>query len=158
MADSRTRDLVLAPAQPDDAIRIATLSRDLIEAGLAWSWTTDRVTKSIAHPETVVLTASHHGNLIGFAIMEFGMTSAHLSLLAVSEPCQRQGIGRRLFEWLRKSALTAGIGEIKVEMRANNAAARKFYGRLGFLEIGLVAGYYQRREDALRMKVNLLVR
>jgi [ribosomal protein S18]-alanine N-acetyltransferase len=154
MADSRIRDLVLALAQPDDAPVIAAMSRELIETGLGWSWTPARVARSIAHAETVVLTARYRKTLAGFVIMIFGLETAHLCLLAVSETHQRQGIGRGLFEWLHKSALTAGIVEVKVEMRARNTVARKFYESLGFTKTGVVPGYYCQSEDALRMTMD----
>ncbi|MEQ1880599.1 MAG: GNAT family N-acetyltransferase [Burkholderiales bacterium] len=154
MADSRIRDLVLALAHPDDAPVIAVMSRELIETGLGWSWTPARVAKSIGHAETVVLTARNRTALAGFAIMIFGLETAHLSLLAVSAEHQRQGVGGRLFEWLRKSALTAGIVQVKVEMRAHNTVARKFYESLGFTQSGVVPGYYCKSEDALRMAMD----
>ncbi|MDQ3565414.1 MAG: hypothetical protein M3436_15230 [Pseudomonadota bacterium] len=36
------------------------MSRDLVEVGLGWSWTPDRVSRSIQCPDTVVLSA-HDG-------------------------------------------------------------------------------------------------
>ena len=41
------------------------------------------------------------------------------------------GIGRRLHEWLIEPARVAGIASIRLELRADNAAALSFYRRLG---------------------------
>jgi ribosomal protein S18 acetylase RimI-like enzyme len=89
--------------------------------------------------------------LIGFAIMYFGDEHAHLNLLAIRPRYQRSGLGRRLIEWLEESALVAGIPAIRLELRATNAAARRFYQRLGFVQIARVQNYYSGVEDAIRM-------
>ncbi|HKQ25641.1 MAG TPA: GNAT family N-acetyltransferase [Burkholderiales bacterium] len=143
------------PAVLADAVAVAEMSRDLIETGLGWSWSRYRVTRAISDPETLALTARHRGSLVGFGIMEFGDEKAHLSLLAVKPGYQREGIGTRVFEWLKLSALTAGIAIVKLELRANNVVAQNFYRSLGFEEAGWAVGYYRGRETALRMALHL---
>ena len=83
--------------------------------------------------------------------MYFGDEHAHLNLLAVRAAYQRSGVGRHLVEWLEESALAAGIGAIRLELRASNRGARRFYERLGFAEIGRVPEYYGGVETAVRM-------
>ena len=144
-----------ALATETDALGIARMSRDLIETGLGWSWTATRVLRSIRDPETLVLVAREGRQSIGFAIMDFGEEAAHLALLAVDTSHRRRGIGRRLFDWLKESALTAGIAVVKLELRAGNVEAQHFYRCLGFEETGWTVGYYRRRETALRMALRL---
>jgi [ribosomal protein S18]-alanine N-acetyltransferase len=141
-------------AEPD-ALGIARMSRDLIETGLGWSWTAARVLRSIRDTEALVLVARDGRRVIGFAIMDFGEETAHLALLAVDPLHRRHGIGRHMFDWLKESALTAGIAVIKLELRAGNVEAQHFYRCLGFEEIGWTVGYYRRRETALRMALRL---
>jgi ribosomal-protein-alanine N-acetyltransferase len=52
-----TEHVELGLARLSDAKRIATMSRELIEHGLGWSWTPDRVANHISRPDTVVLAA-----------------------------------------------------------------------------------------------------
>jgi len=138
-------------ARRDDAGRIAGMSRDLIESGLRWSWRPERVAQQIEDRNSVVLTAKNGGRLAGFAIMHFRDESAHLNLLAVHPSYQRAGIARRLLSWLEQSAVTAGVFEIFLEVRANNRQARAFYMSLGYCDDRLIPRYYDRREAALRM-------
>lgn len=138
-----------------DAERIAAMSRDLIEFGLGWSWTPQRVARSILNPETVVLIACADERFVGFVIMEFGEERAHLALLAVRPTYQRRGIGQCMIEWLLRSAQTAGIARVYVELRLVNFGARYFYRRLGFSEVGYLRGYYRGLETALRMVLEL---
>ena len=146
-----SRNLTFKLAAPADAATIAAMSRELIEAGLPWTWTPERVARNLAQPDTLVLTARDGAPLAGFAIMQFGDERAHLSLLAVRPDCQRQGVGRRMLEWLTASALTAGIASIRLELRESNLGARRFYLRQGFAETMRIPGYYRGKETAVRM-------
>jgi ribosomal-protein-alanine acetyltransferase len=145
----------LGLARAEEAAAIATMSRLLIEAGLPWSWTEQRVAYCLRNRDCVVLAARDRRRLVGFAIMEFYDEHAHLSLLAVQPGFQKRGLGRQLLEWLEASARTAGIFTVQLELRAANDAARRFYERLGYREVGRKPAYYAGREDALRMRHEL---
>lgn len=142
-------------AVPADALAIAELSRDLIETGLGWSWTPLRVVREVRDPDSIVLVVRSGTRLIGFAIAGFGDEIAHLSLFAVRREWQRKGIGRAMFDWLKASALTAGIATMRLELRSANRDAQQFYRALGFEETGMAPGYYRGREAALCMELSL---
>ncbi len=165
----------LGLAYSADAREIAEMSRDLIEQGLPWSWTQARVQHFICGDDSSVVVARNnrrgdprygdpcHGDgrrdvrrgIEGFAIMHFGDETAHLNLLAVAPEHRRQGLGRQLMEWLMTTALEAGVFRIDLELRTRNIEARGFYETLGFAQAGVVQGYYQGREAALRMSRSL---
>ena len=142
-------------ARAGDARDIAEMSRDLIEQGLTWSWTPARVQHFISGPESSVVVARREQRIAAFAIMHFGDDVAHLNLLAVAPEHRRQGLGSQLMDWLTKTALEAGVFRINLELRTRNEAARTFYARMGFEQLGIVQGYYQGREAALRMSRQL---
>jgi [ribosomal protein S18]-alanine N-acetyltransferase len=146
----------LGLARAADAREIAEMSRDLIEQGLTWSWTPARVQQFISGPESSVVVARRDGRVAAFAIMHFGEEVAHLNLLAVAPEHRRQGLGRQLMAWLTTTAVVAGVLRINLELRTNNEAARLFYEGLGFDQRGIIQGYYQGREAALRMSRQLL--
>ncbi|MFA5915420.1 MAG: GNAT family N-acetyltransferase [Burkholderiales bacterium] len=153
-----SRELTLKLAAPADAALIALMSRELIEAGLPWSWTPERVARNLVQADTLVLTARDGAALAGFAIMQFGDERAHLSLLAVRPDCRRQGVARRILEWLTASALTAGIASVQLELRASNLDAQRFYLSQGYAETERIPGYYRGLETALRMRRNIRVK
>jgi len=139
-------------AQPSDAYEIAVMSRYLIEVGLrGWTWPPERVAKAIRARDTNVLVADVKEHVIGFGIMDFGDTAAHLSLFAVKPTHQRCGIGKRMMAWLEEAALTAGITTVSLELRSNNFAARTFYRMLGYKELSYIPGYYRGVETAVKM-------
>lgn len=144
-------ELSLRLARPADASSVANLSRDLIEYGLRWRWTPERVAASIRAPNVNVLVAWMDKDIAGFAIMRYGDDDAHLDLLAVAPRYRRAGIGRRLLEWLEKCAVVAGIFNVDLEVRAENQEAQLFYNRMGYRTLVQLPGYYQGVEAGLRM-------
>jgi len=159
----------LALAHTDDARQIAEMSRDLIEVGLSWSWTPSRVQHFISGEDSSVVVARNNRRgdprygdsprarrgIEAFAIMHFGDEVAHLNLLAVAPEHRRQGLARQLMDWLTATAIEAGVFRIDLELRLQNEQARAFYATLGFEAQGVVQGYYQGREAALRMSRRL---
>ena len=144
-------------ATRDDAGLIAGLSRDRIEQGLGWSWTTPRVLRSIRDHETNVVVAMNEAEMQGFGIMKYHDEEAHLLLLAVRSDRERQGVGATLVAWLERAALVAGVAQIALEARATNVGARAFYARLNYREVQSIPGYYQGREACVRMAKDLRI-
>ena len=87
-----------------DINQIAGLSRDLIEAGLGWKWTPEKVLASIRSKTSNVLAARIGSRVIGFGIMDYYHEEAHLNLLAVRPKYHLQGIGKTLVNWLETCA------------------------------------------------------
>jgi [ribosomal protein S18]-alanine N-acetyltransferase len=160
------QNIAIRLAREDDAEIIARMSRDLIETGLGWSWTGQRVRKAIAHRDTLSLVACketpagerRNAAPLAFAIAYFGDEQAHLNLLAVLPEHQRTGIGKRLVAWATESALVAGIRTVNLELRLRNAAGRSFYRALGFKDTALVPNYYRGVETAVRMSRDITLR
>lgn len=147
--------LSLGPARMGDAPAIANMSRALIEPGLPWSWTPKRVAAHMRQRENLVITARDEGQMVGFVMAQFGVESVHLTLLGVLDSHQRRGVGRRLVTWVEESAVTAGLFTVKLEVRAGNHSARRFYAALGYVEGGATPGYYSGIEDAVRLSRDL---
>jgi [ribosomal protein S18]-alanine N-acetyltransferase len=142
-----------------EAATIALMSRQYIEQGLGWSWNVGRVEAAIASASTnVVVMRAADGEVIGFAIMQYGDDSAHLALLAVHPDHRQRGLAAALLGWLEKCADTAGIGRITVEARCDNPVAIVFYERRGYVQLSRVAGYYRGVLDAVRMEKDLWAR
>lgn len=138
-------------AHADDAPALAAMSRDFVEAGLAWRYVPGRVAALVGDPEVTVLVAAGDAGVQGFAAMQFGDDRAHLVLMCVRPAWRRQGIARGLLDWLTASARVAGMAAIELELRADNDAAHAFYRTLGFAESTVVPGYYEGRVAARRM-------
>ena len=150
-------EIQLEPARTADAASIAQMSRRLIERGLAWRWTPQAVAACIHDSETAAVVARTDRRMLGFAIMSFRFSrrEVHLLLMAVDPALRRTGVGKALWGWLETLARRGGIDRVQLEVRADNLGACAFYGSLGFREVARLRGYYQAREDALRMVAEL---
>ncbi len=146
---------VVELASAADAPLLASLSRDLIEAGLGWSYRQPQIARFVQSANHTVIVARDGSRIAGFAVMEFGDERAHLVLLAVRPSHRRRGIGTRLAAWLIDCARAAGAACVHVEVREANVDARALYRRLGFVESEHLADYYRGREDAVRMRCML---
>ena len=134
-----------------DALGIAEMSRDFIEHGLGWSWTRERILRSLRHRDTNAIVAVREADRAGFGLMKYGDEEAHLLLLAVKPSHRRCGVASEMLAWLERSAEVAGVGRITLEARASNDAARAFYRRHGYAQAQLLPGYYGGRETSVRM-------
>lgn len=149
----RSEDIRLAKAT--DALRVATMSRDFIESGLGWSWTTPRVIRKIHNKHTNVIVSVEAQDIVGFAVMKYCSSFAHLELLGVDPKHRRTGIGKRLIRWLEATAVVSGVGVVYLETRLRNEGAREFYKCLGYKVVQRVPGFYRGKEAAIRMAHDL---
>ena len=74
---------------------------------------------------------------------------AELLRLAVDPARRGEGLGRRLLEGCQAALAAEGMGELHLEVRASNAAARALYAACGWREVGRRARYYPDGEDAV---------
>ncbi len=169
MSDAIALEFGLARVQ--DAAALSHMSRDMIEQGLGWRWQTGEIRTLVKDPDTVVLCARHRplraeecggtglttkSEIAGFGVMRYELERAHLMLLAVLPTMRRRGIGAHLLHWLERTASTAGVQSISLEVRALNAGARQFYRGQGYQEREFLPRYYSGLESAFRMERTLV--
>ena len=159
----RGRQIALASTR--DAVALAALSREFVEAGLSWRYRPERMAALIRDPNSAVVLVRQGRLISAFAAMTFGTGIAHLILLCVHPQQRRRGLATSLLEWLEDSARVAGVHRIVLEFRAKIIAARNFYRELGFAEHVYLERYYDGDEAAFRMtrhlnadRVSLLMR
>lgn len=103
-----------------------------------------------------VLVAEEAGAVVGFAVGVLLAGVAELEHLCVLAAHRRAGIGQALVEAVRAWALSQACTSLELEVRASNAAAIRFYARLGFSEQGRRSRYYSEPiEDAVLMALPL---
>lgn len=145
-------DVAIRRATAADAPAIARMSRDLIEHGLPWRWTTQRVARTIREPNTNVVVVDGKDGLAAFGIMFYAEEDAHLLLLAVHPGAQRGGIGSAVLHWLEAAARSAGSKRVRVEARMDNDAARSFYNEHGYHERVIRSAMYSSALAGVRLE------
>ena len=96
------------------------------------------------------LVAEAEGEIVGFAGAWIVLDEAHITNIAVTQPCRGRGIGRALTKALLQYAANLGVVYATLEVRRSNEAAKKLYQSLGFEYVGVRKRYYvDNGEDAL---------
>ena len=136
------------------------LARD-VDAMLALEavFPSDRMSRrSVRHflkaPTARVLVAENAnramlGNVIG--LRRKGSGAIRIYSVVVAPDARGLGIGQRLVEALQVIARDEGCDRVTLEVRADNAAARALYAKLGYGEVARLPGYYEDGSDGLRL-------
>ena len=138
-----------------DAAEIGLMSKHDIEYGLGWKYTPARIGRLINDSLRNVVVARIGSDLAGFGIMAYYEHQANLDLLAVKPDFRRRGVGKQLVAWLEKVALTAGVFNVFVQVRAGNTGAVRFYQSLGYAALGQDKAYYSGVEAGVIMAKSL---
>ncbi|HET7266593.1 MAG TPA: GNAT family N-acetyltransferase [Oleiagrimonas sp.] len=99
-----------------------------------------------------VIVATQARCLLGSAVVLFrrGTRVARLYSLATDVAARGRGVGTALLLAAEQAARRRGCRSVRLEVRADNAAARMLYERAGYVQIAHLAGYYEDGADALR--------
>lgn len=104
-----------------------------------------------------IASAEKGGATVGCILARAAAGEAEIANMAVLPSCRRQGFGKALLTRILEDAKTDGIERWSLEVRADNAAARRLYSAAGFAEAGVRKAYYRRsggvRCDAIIMSL-----
>lgn len=101
-------------------------------------WVEEAVQR-VTEPDRLMLVAEVDGAVAGFVSAEqrphwSGEQEMYVGELVVSAEHEGHGVGRALVDAVADHAQRLGLRVVTLETGAGNAAARAFYGRLGFVE------------------------
>lgn len=106
----------------------------------------------VDNPGTAVLVAERDGAIVGAAVVFFHASHriARLYSIAVAPEARGAGIGEQLLMAAEREARRRGRETFRLEVRTDNAAARRLYERRGYRVFGTKAAYYEDGCDAIR--------
>ncbi len=87
-----------------------------------------------------------------------GTPLARLTSFAVEPGCRGRGIARRLLSALEDAAAAHGCSGLRLEVRADNAAAIALYTAAGYRRFAVYPAYYEDDMAALRLEKPLAAR
>jgi ribosomal-protein-alanine N-acetyltransferase len=120
------------------------------------AWADSAFDALLASPGTFALLAQTGGEDVGFVLARVVADEAEILSLGVVPLARRRGAGQRLVAAAGELCAAAGGERLFLEVGNENRAARMFYRRMGFREMGLRRGYYRNGlEDALTLKADL---
>ncbi|RLF11348.1 MAG: ribosomal-protein-alanine N-acetyltransferase [Thermoprotei archaeon] len=83
------------------------------------------------------------GKVVGYAVGAVMKGRGHIISIAVDPEHQRKGIGTRLLTALMEQLEKRKVKGFRLEVKVDNEAARRFYEKHGFKQVGFVEGYYR---------------
>lgn len=95
----------------------------------------DTKTLAVLAEETVFI-AELDDELAGYVALESEADVMRIDQLLVSAEHEGEGVGHQLVEWAEGFAISRGARALRIVVEEDNAAARDFYRRSGFVPVG----------------------
>lgn len=142
-----------------DIERVLELERRLFEAD---AWTEGMLWSELAYARGAEATRryllavdSSTGAVVGYGGLATVSGTGHIQTIGIAPEHRRVGAGALLLRALLAAAAHRfDCHEVFLEVRVDNASARRLYERFGFAEVGVRRGYYQPENvDALVMRL-----
>lgn len=142
--------LVVEPVRNADVDPVARLALDALKERYTAEWLAAHAAG--AQQGTFLVARDVPTNqVVGFALAEANETEGHLLALAVDAKRRGQGIGRALLADVREQMRRQGAMRLRLDVRWDDPAARRFYARQGFAPNGIKENVYADGADALEM-------
>ncbi|RYE86276.1 MAG: ribosomal-protein-alanine N-acetyltransferase [Hyphomicrobiales bacterium] len=135
--------LHIEPAQASDAPRLA----ELHAAGFYRGWPREDFAAYVAGRDTPVYVACDAKRKIaGFAMIRLAADEAELITIAVDKSWRKKGVGLALLRAVFDDLMMTPARRLFLEVAADNPAALKLYGKVGFAKVAERKGYYERAD------------
>ena len=115
-------------------------------------WSIDQWWRELAQLHNHYFVVESAGELCGYAGLSISGSDADIQTIAIADPFQGKGIGRKLLNQLVARSLELGVTYIFLEVRSDNTSALSMYSSFGFVEISKRAKYYPDGTDAVILR------
>lgn len=133
--------LHIEPAEPRDADAVAKLHAASFYRG----WPRQDIETYLLDSDTPTLVAcDKNRKLAGFAMLRLLGDDVELMTIAVEPKFRGKGVGEALLKACFEDLLMTPSRRMILEVAADNPAAIRLYGKLGFAKVSERKGYYAR--------------
>jgi len=150
--------ITIQQATVNDLEKLHEIERECFTAE---AFTKEQIAYLLQNPNAVSLVAQIEGETAGFVI---GLTYrndnvriGHIYTIDVATKHRRKGIGLKLLKEIERIFVEKRVETCFLEARIDNVAARELYRKQGYIEAGLLKGYYPMGIHGVRLKKNLSV-
>jgi [ribosomal protein S18]-alanine N-acetyltransferase len=139
---------LIRPAQPADLEDVREIERVVFSD----PWSANDFAQCLTSG-VPFLISEQQGIVAGYLVAHGAADEGEILNLGVAPAHRRRGVGRALVERALTLLAARGARAVFLEVRESNAAARRLYQSLGFLEVARRARYYRRPvEDAVVLR------
>lgn len=112
------------------------------------------VRRFLGLPACRAWTVEHEGRVVGSLLFLLRRNSrwGRIYSVVVDPALRGQGLGERLVRCAERGARAEGLAGLSLEVREDNAAARRLYDRLGYVPVRDLPGYYEDGATGLRLR------
>lgn len=152
--------VLIRPFRTEDLERVYRIE----EASFREAWPKSFFTYIQGKAPALFLVAVEGGEIVGYVVGEMReimfsgvphrFKMGHILNIAVETSRRGMGVGTLLIEEIESRFRERSASKVTLEVRESNTAARLFYQRRGYREIGRVRAYYP-DEDAVIMSKTL---
>ena len=145
----------IMPMQQRHVADIAALEA----ANFSAPWDEAAVRGELENPLALWLVAvGEDGTVLGYVGSQSCFEDADILNVCVAPAARRRGVAEALMRELEARLAPNGIEKITLEVRASNEPAIRLYEKLGYTQVGVRKGYYEKpREDALILQKKLRI-
>jgi ribosomal protein S18 acetylase RimI-like enzyme/uncharacterized protein YvpB len=107
--------------------------------------------------EADVMVMEHADAVVGYAILLFRPATklARLYSFAIAPEYRSQGLGSQMLSYIEKTAEEASSLFLRLEVKADDLAAGRFFHARGYVDVGLKNDYFDDHSDALVLQKQL---
>ncbi len=135
----------MTPVRPAEAADLDGLVR--LETAAFASDRLDRraFRHALASPTILALTTGPSDDPAGYALVQLrgGSRLGRITSIAIAPDRAGRGLGRALLAAAEDAARGRGCDRMRLEVRADNEAARRLYERAGYARFAVVEDYYE---------------
>ena len=122
---------------------------DIEKACFSTPWSVQALREELEVPSAIFLVALVDGNVAGYMGMQVTYDIAYVCNIAVAPVFRRMGVASALLAAQTDVCRRRDIGELSLEVRRSNTAARALYEKSGFCRVGTRPRFYSHPpEDA----------
>lgn len=145
--------MIVRPLRPEDLPEVERIERQAMPA----PWSEEQLRAEIGVTGGLALVATEGEALCGYAFFRTCLPECELLHLVVAPKWRHRGMAAALLAQALADFAGQGYTACFLEVRASNAAARRLYEKVGFLQTGTRKRYYnQPVEDALLLSRQLV--
>jgi len=107
-------------------------------------WSKDEIRATFFREDSIYCVAEKEGAVIAYAAFFFVLNEANVINVAVDPEYRRQGVAKKLMEFIFIQAAKQGVEKIILEVRESNKPAIDLYTSFGFKNEGVRKNFYEK--------------
>ena len=129
--------------------------KDILETDFDNFWDISIIQDELESDNSIYIIAKINNDIVGFIGIKTILDEAEIMNIVTKKNCRHQGIASTMMEYIIGLCKTNNIKFINLEVNVRNTIAINFYKKYNFIEVGYRKKYYDKKDDALLMKLKI---